>query len=299
MQDPAANQRETKPSRLFDRRRFLRLAGKAALIAAGPTAYAKWIEPDQLVVANVDVALPGLPPAASGLRIGHISDLHCDDDHAVERTRRAVALLLAQKPDVVAITGDYVTLVNPRWVMACVDALAPLASVPGGAFAILGNHDWWSGNQDRITRELHAAGITVLRNEARPVKLARAKDVWMVGLDDRWMKKHDAARAAANVPKDAARILLVHEPDYADEAPPGFLLQLSGHAHGGQVRIPGLPPLIVPPYSRRYPEGLRQGRRHIVYTTRGVGMVRPRLRLFCRPEVALLRLVTAPILEPK
>jgi predicted MPP superfamily phosphohydrolase len=95
------------------------------------------------------------------------------------------------------------------------------------------------------------------------------------------------------VPDSAVELLLVHEPDYADEAPRGFSLQFSGHPHGGQVRIPMLPPIIVPTYSRRYPEGLQQARNHLVYTTRGVGMVGPKFRLFCPPEVGLIRLKRA------
>ena len=83
-------------------------------------------------------------------------------------------------------------------------------------------------------------------------------------------------------------MLLVHEPDYADEAPPGFALQLSGHSHGGQIRVPGLPPLHVPKYSTHYPEGLQQGPHHPVYTTRGVGTTGPPIRLFCPPEVTVL-----------
>jgi hypothetical protein len=89
------------------------------------------------------------------------------------------------------------------------------------------------------------------------------------------------------------KLLLIHEPDYADEAPASFALQFSGHSHGGQVRIPGLAPIIVPKYSRRYPEGLQRARHHMVYTTRGVGMVGPKFRLFCPPEVAVIRLTRA------
>ena len=82
----------------------------------------------------------------------------------------------------------------------------------------------------------------------------------------------------------------MHEPDYADEAPPGFALQLSGHSHGGQIRIPGLPAFHCPKYGRHYPEGLRQGPHHPVYTTRGVGTIGPPIRLFCPPEVTVLTL---------
>ena len=287
--EPTEEQSKSKP---VGRRRFLRRLGLTAVVGGGFGAYSLYGEPDDVVVANVDVHITGWPATAAGMRIGQISDLHCDCDHAVERTKYAVALLLAQKPHVVAITGDYITIGLEHWVTASAQALAPLTSVPGGAVAILGNHDWWSGKHLRIAQELSRVGITVLSNDAKPIP--HADGAWFVGLDDRMVKKHDPIRALAGVPADAIKILLVHEPDYADEAPPGFVLQLSGHSHGGQVRIPGLPPLIVPPFSSHYPEGLRQGPHHQVYTTRGVGMINPQIRLFCRPEVAVLRIYPGP-----
>ena len=115
----------------------------------------------------------------------------------------------------------------------------------------------------------------------------------MVGLDDRYAGRQDVARALDSVPPDVCKLLLVHEPDYADEAPAGFALQLSGHSHGGQVRVPGLPPLHVPKYSTHYPEGLQQGPHHPVYTTRGVGTTGLPIRLFCPPEVTVLTLHAA------
>ena len=87
---------------------------------------------------------------------------------------------------------------------------------------------------------------------------------------------------------DTVRLLLVHEPDYADESPAGFAMQFSGHSHAGQVRVPGLPPLYCPEYGRKYPEGLRHTLTHPVYTTRGVGMMGPQMRFCCPPEVTLL-----------
>jgi hypothetical protein len=174
---------------------------------------------------------------------------------------------------------------------AAAAALRPLADVPHGAFAVLGNHDWWSGDPDYVADQLHSVGFTVLRNRSAPVK--GSKELWVVGLEQRCDNLQDPVRALQGVPEDAVKLLLIHEPDFADEAPPGFALQFSGHSHGGQVRIPGLPPLIVPTYSRHYPEGLRQAPYHRVYTTRGVGMVSPRFRLCCPPEVAVIRLVRA------
>ena len=100
-------------------------------------------------------------------------------------------------------------------------------------------------------------------------------------------------QALQGVPETAVKLLLMHEPDYADEAPPGFALQLSGHSHAGQIRIPGLPPLHCPEYGRRYPEGLQQTTHHPVYTTRGIGMIGPQMRFCCPPEVTILTIQPA------
>lgn len=128
----------------------------------------------------------------------------------------------------------------------------------------------------------------MLRNQSAPVP--GVSGTYFIGVDDVVTQCDDIVRAVAGVPPAATRILLVHEPDFADSAGPGFALQISGHSHGGQIRLPGLPPLHEPPLGREYPEGLQQAKHHQVYTSRGVGVTGPKLRLYCRPDVTLLRL---------
>lgn len=274
------------------RRRFLRWALGAAAVGSGVVGWEGRVDANALTMTERDVAVAGWPSAATGLRVGQLSDFHCDNPHAVARTERAVAMLLAQKPHVVLLTGDFITYKPQRWAESATRAVAPLAEVPGGAYAVLGNHDWWCGGARILTRKLGQAGIHVLRNQSVP--LPGVAGVWLVGLDDRCVNRQDPEQALMGVPADACKLLLVHEPDYADEAGPGFALQLSGHSHAGQIRIPGLPPLHCPKYGRRYPEGLQQGPHHPVYTSRGVGMIGPQIRLFCPPEVTLLRLHPKP-----
>ena len=151
---------------------------------------------------------------------------------------------------------------------------------------MLGNHDWWSLRPDLIAGELQRVGFEVLRN--RSVPLANAPNIWLVGLDSRSLGAHNPMLALQGVPEKAIKLLLIHEPDYADEAPHGMALQLSGHSHAGQIRIPGLPPLHCPTFGQRYPEGLQQTTQHPVYTTRGIGMINPQIRVCCPPEVTVL-----------
>lgn len=273
------------------RRRFLKLAATLALAGCAVSAGAHGVDTENLTLEDHAIRLPGWPDHAAGLKIGHLSDFHVDCDLALERAERAVALLLAQKPDVVFLTGDFITYKPNRWAHLAARAIAPLSGVPAGAFAVLGNHDWWSNGTNLVARHVQDVGITMLRNQSKP--LQPAPGVWVVGLDDRCVGKQDPELALRDVPHDAIKLLLVHEPDYADQAPPVFAFQFSGHSHGGQIRCPGLPPLYEPKYGRDYPEGLQMAKNHPVYTTRGVGVLGPQLRYFCPPEVTLLRIYPA------
>ena len=278
------------------RRRFLKtLAAGAAATVATPV-YAHEIEAEHLEVVTRDVFLPNWPAHADGLRVGHLGDFHCHDDRAVARAARAAHLLLEQKPDVVFLTGDYITGrvdgggdFRPQ-AEACADALASLKAVPHGVFAVMGNHDLTRAATafELCRTALERVGFHVLINQSAP--LPGADGVWLVGLGSCSVKAQHMEGALAGVPAEAVRLLLVHEPDYADECPPGFALQFSGHSHGGQIRVPGLPPVYCPNYGRKYPEGLENTLMHPVYTTRGVGMMGPQMRLCCPPEVTLLTL---------
>jgi len=282
--------RKSGRSRPISRRRVL-----GALLGAVSFPFATWVygddyEPDNLTVTRTDVPLPHWPSAANGVRIGQLSDFHVDYEDALRRTRRAVALLVAERPNVAFVTGDYVSShYTRRFLAPTIDALAPMAAATQ-AYAIMGNHDWWGGNTRIATRLLRAAGFTVLNNAS--VAFPGIPGAYIVGLDDAWVGAMRVKKALRGVPGHAPKLVALHEPDFADSIGTGFDLQLSGHSHGGQIRIPGLPVLHAPMYGRRYPEGLQQARHHLVYTTRGVGMIGPQIRTFCPPEVTVLTLRT-------
>ena len=269
----------------LQRRRFL----KRTLITAGVIGGGFiGVDTDALKLERRDVALPGWPREANGFRLGQLSDFHCDGESSSERISRAVALLLSEKPDAIVLTGDFITRKPRRWTSVCARLLEPLLSCPGGVYGVLGNHDWREGGAEIVTSTLRRSGFTLLRNES--IALPNAPGVYFVGLDDYCVQKQDVKLALHAVPRDAAKLLLVHEPDFADKAPPGFALQLSGHSHGGQIRLPGLPVLHAPWGGTQYPEGLQQAKNHLVYTTRGLGLIGPPLRYFCPPEVTVLTL---------
>ncbi len=278
-----------KPNRPLSpsRRRFLKISAGTALAGLGTAGYAYGVEPAHPKVTRHTVKIASWPEAAAGLKVGQLTDLHCLDDRAVARTAHAARMLLALKPDIVFLTGDYITADDPQdWANAAANALAPLRTVPRGVFAVLGNHDYAEGRSAEVAAALEQVGFRVLRNASAP--LPDAEGVWIVGLESRCNFAQNPDIALKGVPPEAVKLLLVHEPDYADEAPAGFALQLSGHSHAGQIRLPCLPPLHCPVYGRKYPEGLQQAENHLVYTSRGVGMMGPQMRFCCPPEVTLL-----------
>ena len=271
----------------ISRRKFL--GRTVGLTVAALLADQVVCDKDDLIITKSDVRLARWPHEASGVTVGVLSDFHADYDHAVHRVARAALLLANRKPDIAIVAGDYISSHLTRHFLApTVNALSPLTTAPGGAYAIMGNHDCWGNNHDLATKLLDRAGFTVLNN--RSVPFPGVPEAYIVGLDDAWCHRMNVQKALRDVPVDAVKIVALHEPDFADVIGSGFDLQISGHSHGGQIRIPGLPVLHAPAYGRKYPEGLQKAEHHLVYTTRGIGMIGPQIRTFCPPEVTLLTL---------
>jgi predicted MPP superfamily phosphohydrolase len=163
-----------------------------------------------------------------------------------------------------------------------------------GGIAVLGNHDCGEQGRDLIvTASLERYGIPVLRNQARGISTDRGV-LWIAVIDEALMARSDPAATFAQVPAGIAPLALWHEPDYAHHsARLGAFAQLSGHSHGGQVRIPGVGPLFLPRGGVRYPIGFNRSLGIPVYTSRGVGVYLPPVRFNCPPEVTLITLVAS------
>jgi len=159
-----------------------------------------------------------------------------------------------------------------------------------GVFAVLGNHDWWTDAQV-VRGGLEQAGVPVLMNSG----LRLPEGVYLAGVDDVWSGQPDLRAALAKNPSNAPTILLAHEPDFVDEfsLDERVALQLSGHTHGGQIRLPFRGALVLPPYGQKYDYGLFRVRQTWLYTNSGIGSAFFGLRLNCRPEVAEITLVKA------
>ncbi|HUI40730.1 MAG TPA: metallophosphoesterase [Terriglobia bacterium] len=238
-------------------------------------------------ITHTVIWLKRLPAAFEGLKIVHRTDIHHSLFTPLEEVERAVHLANRQEPDVVALTGDYVTL-SPAYIRPVARALGKLRA-RRGVFAVLGNHDF-QVNADAVTSALRAHHIRVLRNTRRPIRAGR-ETLWLLGVDDLWWNSDDLSAALQRVPARDTKILLCHNPLGIWQASDhGIDLVLSGHTHGGQVRLPGFGKLYRSKLGERFVEGWNVLKSTQIYVSRGIGKVVVPIRLACPSEIACLRL---------
>lgn len=281
----------------ISRREFLTLGagvlGAGAVGVAGTGLY----EPHQTVVTNIDIALKRLPPAFHGLRVAQLSDIHFNSYMTRDHLEKVVDLTNAQRPDLVMFTGDFVTaklegvesIPRAEQAWPCADLLRKIVS-PLGSFAVLGNHDY-DTNADVVTEALSSgAKIQVMRNRAKPIEKDGAR-LWLAGIDNVSASEAKPDVALQGVPRQECVIAAVHEPDFADEMlkyPVDF--QMSGHSHGGQVRLPFVGALYLPWLAKKYPEGYYRLGKLQLYTNRGIGVIGLPVRFMCPPEITIFTL---------
>jgi predicted MPP superfamily phosphohydrolase len=279
--------------------------------AAGALIDASVIEPVRLRLTEKQIPLAGLPGSFDGYRIAHISDIHMDSWMTGARLLSIVQRVNALDADAIVITGDFVSHDQQQRDARgerTGDAVAHFAPGLGeglrqlrardGVFAVSGNHDHWTSIES-VRAVLHSAGVRQLDNAVAPV-VRGAGRVWLCGVDDAWAGKPDlpgvVAELASTAHPQEVAIMLSHAPDFGDQVveTARFALQLSGHSHGGQVSLPLIGPPLLPRLGRKYHTGLYDvlagNARLWQFTTRGVGMLQPRVRFNCPSEIALLTL---------
>jgi predicted MPP superfamily phosphohydrolase len=285
----------------FSRRRFLQAS--AAVAATGALAVAGdgiIFEANRPRLVPIEVPLSRLAGSWDGFRIAQLSDLHYDDHFSVLPIRRAIDLVNQAKPDLVVVTGDFITAsANPHLRSRAMRAIAPCAQLlaqiqaPSGVVAVLGNHDLNTGAA-HITAVLQSHNIAVLRNHSLALERAGQR-LWLAGVDDVLEGKPDLDLTLKGIPRSEPVVLLAHEPDWADHAARSPVdLQLSGHSHGGQVRLPLIGAPFLPVLGQKYPWGLRRIGPLTLYTNIGIGTIWVPMRLGCPPEVTLITLRAAP-----
>ena len=270
---------------LLNRREFLRVAGLA--VGGGLVATTSYLavndESQDPVVDRVPIRLQGLHPTLEGFTILQMTDLHLYPLTQPELIKKSVAIANSLNPDLVVLTGDYVW----RYLDA-IEELAPILAALNarhGVYSTLGNHDYWL-DADVIKTTMENAGLPVLVNQGLPISQGRGT-FYLGGLDDGWSGNPDLEVTLDGAPADVPVVLLCHEPDLADQysLDGRVSLQLSGHTHGGQIRLPGVGALILPYLGRKYDFGLYKVNDMLLYTNRGIGVISEPVRYNCPPEI--------------
>ena len=254
------------------------------------------LEPNDPLLVQLTLPIKRLPAAWDGLRIAQLSDFHYDADFSVVPLRKAIETLNRLQPDLILLTGDFVTV--PMFsskrkkaadvIEPCTQLLAQLKAKIG-VFACLGNHDAMT-DPNRIVDVLQGHNIKVLRNRSEPLEKDGTR-LWLAGVDDVIEESADLDITLQEVPADEPVVLMAHEPDFATHvAKYPVDLQLSGHSHGGQVRIPLIGAPVLPEMGVKFPKGLYQVGGLTLYTNVGIGTVRLPVRFHCPPEITLLTL---------
>ncbi len=280
----------------------LRLLLVAIAILFTTSVYARGIEPRWLAIKTIDVNIAGLAPVFEGYKIVQLTDLHARSG-VMDRQQLAKVARLAtqQQPDLIVLTGDYITSGASKSEEILANAFSQLKA-KDGVVAIMGNHDR-SEDSAPLERAFDAGNVKLLNNAVYSIvgksapktdsrtNLAQRRDLLNIaGVDDVWLRLADLSGTIAQLPKTGTNILLAHEPDFGDTAAAydRFALQLSGHSHGGQIVLPFLP-RVAPEWAKKYINGLYQLDNMQLYVSPGVGTTGPpKARFNCRPEISVI-----------
>lgn len=270
-------------------KRKLYALGSLCLLGLGLWGF--WLEPASLYNEDHQINLPSWPAECDGMRIAVLADLHVGSPfNGLDKLQRIVDLTLRAHPDLILLAGDYGisgiiggTKVSPEEVA---DGLRRLAA-PLGVFAVLGNHDWWTGAA-RIRRALESVGIPVLDDSSVLIKRGGCA-FRLVGLSDYWEGRRNYRAALESIPPAISTIALTHNPDAFPEISRPVDLMIAAHTHGGQVYFPLLGRPIVPSkYGQRYAIGHIVENGHHLFVSSGLGTSIIPVRFLVPPEVSVL-----------
>lgn len=262
----------------------------AIATAIGSAAWGFGYEPDTLTTTQKEFTLPNWPKALDGFRIAHLTDIHYRPGHDEALMEKILSAIAEEKPDLILITGDFV-INDPSSLSECCHQLSKL-SATHGIIASPGNHDRWHCQAHQLRSNLSKAGIDYLQNTNTTLQI-KGERIFLPGLDSIWGGKINPDRAWKGHLKDDPVLALVHEPDVFDQLHPThpINLQLSGHTHGGQCRVPliGYAPKTVR-YGRNYIYGDFKNEQAQLWVGRGIGTVGIHVRFACSPELTMIKL---------
>lgn len=275
----------------MNRRDFLKATGAvtAGLLVTGTTSLLLNNEANELVVHRVKLPIHNLPAAFEGFRIAQLSDFHLEPYTKINLVKEAVKVTNNLNVDLIVLTGDYVWR-EVESIFELAPVLAEL-NAPEGVISIIGNHDIWEGLE--IVKEgFRKSRLPLLFNQGVPI-IKGNRGIHLACLDDGWSGRPDLAAALGNYQAGNPIILLLHEPDLADEysRDERIVLHLAGHTHGGQVRVPGVGAVVHPYLGEKYEYRLHRVNKTWLYVNPGIGMISVPVRWNCPPEVTEITLV--------
>jgi predicted MPP superfamily phosphohydrolase len=263
------------------------LYGPSECIQMDTTSMSWSFDADLIEISSISITVSGLPAEFDGYRLTQLSDFHLGTWLDSQGMLEIVEVVNALGSDLIAITGDFVSSKVDQLAPDLIRALTQLES-RDGVFAVLGNHDHYT-DREKIREILEISGIVELRNKVHPIE-RDSEFIYIAGIDDQ-MTGHDQLNKVIDVlpENEVPVILLAHAPDFADTSSKSgkFDLQLSGHTHGGQIRLPFFGPLYLPRLGRKYPSGEYKVGNMVLYTNRGLGTSWFKLRYNCPPEIAV------------
>jgi predicted MPP superfamily phosphohydrolase len=269
---------------------FLTLIG----LSSGGLLYANRIEPSLLDVQEFQIRHPLIPVSFDGVKIVQFSDTHLGFQYNLHQFNKLVEKINSLQPEIILFTGDLMDEPNQYTEINKLIPILKKLHAPLGKYCIFGNHDHGGYGSDIYRNIMETTDFTVLLNESITVKSRDGSIIYLLGIDDAMLGNPNLPLALKTVPKNSFKILLSHAPDLAETASQyPIQWQLSGHSHGGQIKIPFMGALVTPPFGKLYPEGLYSVGNDSplsLYVNRGIGTTRLPFRFLSKPELTIFTL---------
>jgi predicted MPP superfamily phosphohydrolase len=263
-------------------------------LSSGGYFYANRIEPSLLELNELEMNHPLIPKSFDGLKIIQFSDTHLGFQYNLSQFQQLVDKINDLGPDIILFTGDLMDEPNKYTKINELVLLLDRLHAPLGKYCIYGNHDHGGYGSEIYRNIMESTNFNVLLNQSVAIKLTDGSSIYLIGIDDAMLGNPDLPLALKNVPNNHFNLLLSHAPDLAEAASQYPIhWQLSGHSHGGQVKLPIFGALIIPPFAQMYPEGLYsiEGKYPLtLYVNRGIGTTRLPFRFMAKPELTIITL---------
>jgi len=266
-------------------------------IGSGGYFYARTIEPALLDIQTVQIRHPLIPASFDGVKMVQFSDTHLGFQYTLRQFAGLMQKINELKPDIVFFTGDLMDAPNRYKDLEKIAPVLAKLHASLGKFCIYGNHDHGGYGSELYKQIMEDADFTLLLNESVILEKKNSR-IGIAGIDDAMLGRPDIRAATQHIPDHIFTLLLSHAPDLADAASYYKIdWQLSGHSHGGQVKLPCFGALVTPPFARKYLEGhylLGQARKLHLYVNRGIGTTRLPFRFMAKPELTVFTLQSLP-----